>query len=424
MEGNDLTLLSEQQIRLANVLIEDEDFMSYDFTSDASSAVVSHYHHMGASQQDAGPSHPALSPSSRDCACTRAPSPSTYATAQGKRRRHEYEEEDDDQAAANKCARSEHAAALVHQQDYPLSGTLPGAHSGAHIGRAISSIEQQMSLATARPRAATMIPGCSESLPSSFSQQPVSTTTPTASPFASLPASPTAGTPSQTQYAKDPASVASPKYRKSRAVVDLPEYVRPAQNVTITAEEISIFCPRWLAVPKVAVRFQRNGITNKMLVHTQLKASGLFDDESEMQMASNRVKQNFAQGGRLVFNCAHWKKQTALDAGKYNDLTANNWQTRDDHAAANGTRLDGRAPGLFANVPVSEFPTGRGRGIMTVCLEFVRNSSEEVKRHATTAHWAWLIQQITQAGLSVHPKAVDPSQNLEEDFVERFNASD
>ncbi|GIZ36772.1 hypothetical protein CKM354_000023900 [Cercospora kikuchii] len=239
----------------------------------------------------------------------------------------------------------------------------------------------------------------------------------------------------QSPYASASASAMSPGYRRSRAVVDLPEYVRPPLNITITVEEIATFCPRWLAIPMLASRLQRNGITNKMIVYTQLKATGLLDDDSEWQMATNRVKQNFAQGGRLVFNCASWSKQIAISAGKEDDLTANHWQTRDEHATANGVSLSGGSPRpqrnewvdvpivqLFANVPTSEFPTGRGRGMMTACIEFVRNAPDNIKKSATTAHWDWLIQCVVQSGLSVNPVTLNAT-NLDEDFVGRFNAS-
>lgn len=219
-------------------------------------------------------------------------------------------------------------------------------------------------------------------------------------------------------------------------MVDLPEYVRPPQNITITVEEIATFCPRWLAVPMVASRLQRNKVTNKKIVYTQLKATGLLDDDSEWQMATNRVKQNFAQGGRLVFNCASWSKQIAANAGKEDDLTANHWQTRDEHAAANGVSLSGSSPRpqrnewidvpivqLFANVQASEFPTGRGRGMMTACLEFVRNAPENIKKSATTAHWDWLMQCVVQSGLAVNPAMPNSAKNLDEDFVDRSNAS-
>ncbi|PPJ50050.1 hypothetical protein CBER1_05039 [Cercospora berteroae] len=219
---------------------------------------------------------------------------------------------------------------------------------------------------------------------------------------------------------------ASPaKYTRSQLVVEMPQYVRPPRGITITAEEILTFCPRWTVSPEVASRFQSNGITIGMAVDTQLKAINRLGDVNEKQKAINRMKQDFAQGGRLFFNCLKWKKQIAIDHGQDDDLTANDWHTRDEHAIANGIGLDGKTPGpqknqwvdiplsrSFTNVPLANFPTGRGRGTMTVCLEAIYHYPAHMQNTLTTADWGWIVESIKQSGNGIALVAAGPGQNL------------
>ncbi|PIA98922.1 hypothetical protein CB0940_03637 [Cercospora beticola] len=182
-----------------------------------------------------------------------------------------------------------------------------------------------------------------------------------------------------------------------------------------TPEEILTFWPNWLTSPELAVRMQRNGMTARMIVTVHLSASGQLNNAAINKRLTDNLKKQFSHGGRHYYDCGdHWDVQTAKDDGPDDDMTANNWHTREEHVLANGVRLDGKAPPngacwngdilseptqewkdmplteFFVNVPRGHFPTGQGRGMVTRCLEAVHDDPDYAVLNLTTAHWDWL----------------------------------
>ncbi|GIZ36773.1 hypothetical protein CKM354_000024000 [Cercospora kikuchii] len=226
-------------------------------------------------------------------------------------------------------------------------------------------------------------------------------------------------------------------------------YIRPPLNTVLTPEEILTFWPNWLTSPELAVRMQRNGITTRMIVTVHLTASGQLNNAAVNKRLTDNLKKQFSHGGRHYYDCGnHWDVQTAVDDGPDDDMTANNWHTREEHVLANGVRLDGKAPPngawwnvevlseptqkwkdmplteFFVNVPRAHFPTGQGRGMVTRCLEAVHDDPSYAVLNLNITHWDWLIKHLQENDRSIIPVLPqDPPKNLDQEFVDWFKAT-
>ncbi|PPJ50051.1 hypothetical protein CBER1_05038 [Cercospora berteroae] len=226
-------------------------------------------------------------------------------------------------------------------------------------------------------------------------------------------------------------------------------YIRPPLNTVLTPEEILTFWPNWVTSPELAVRMQRNGITARMIVTVHLTASGQLNNAAISKRLTDNLKKQFSHGGRHYYDCgSHWDVQTAKDDGPTDDMTANDWHTREEHVLANDVRLDGKAPPngawwngevlsdptqewkdmplteFFVTVPRAHFPTGQGRGMVTRCLEAVHDDPDYAVLNLSTAHWDWLIKHLQENDASIAPVLPqDPAKNVDQEFVEWFKAT-
>lgn len=116
------------------------------------------------------------------------------------------------------------------------------------------------------------------------------------------------------------------------------KYIQPPFDCIITVEDIRIFIPRSLIISDVAVRFQRNGVTALMASKLHLSARRhRQDDDAELQRTRDRVKRQSPHGGRVYCNVGSWQVSIAETHGRANDLTANFWRFKDEHARMSGT---------------------------------------------------------------------------------------
>ena len=221
------------------------------------------------------------------------------------------------------------------------------------------------------------------------------------------------------------------------AVNRLHEYTRMPMGIDITVQELLTFTPNVLVMPDAAVRLQRNGINPQQIAKFTLTAIGRVTDANdhtsvEFTRTRERAKQQFNQGGKAVYGRNSWTLADARARGAQNDLTANNWQFRDVHAARNGFRISRAAAGplrqfwhdvplalVSQSVPRANFPMGQGRGVMTRCLEAVCDDLVIAARGYTTADWAQLIQDLQLVNTPA-PQPLDPSKNLDEEFAENY----
>ncbi|KAI5358283.1 hypothetical protein Slin14017_G116440 [Septoria linicola] len=197
----------------------------------------------------------------------------------------------------------------------------------------------------------------------------------------------------------------------------VPENARPPLNQIITHKEIAVFAEKWMVLPDVAMRVQRNGVKAGQTATLHLTALGLATDRIQLNRTKQTVKKQHTTGGKLYQNVDSWDVQRARGLGPQDDLTTNSW----NKPSGPPPKMQWKDIPLLhfcQHVPFNNWPQGQDRGIMTRVLEFV---SLHDLWSATTADWDAIIKLLPfEPGLH----SLDHSKNLDLEAAEKYEEVD
>ncbi|PPJ50099.1 hypothetical protein CBER1_05041 [Cercospora berteroae] len=319
---------------------------------------------------------------------------------------------------------------VTHYEPGPVGPRDHSAFLGQQINPALDTAQQQVPVVSS---AAVVSPLTqSSTTPHAGSSQAVhqsqaSVTTQAATQASVVTQAPTqaASNPSSGsgQVATGTTTQTAPRRNRRVKTTDVPFNARPPMGHTITAKEIACFATKLLTLPRLVMRFQRNGIKSAMPATMHLEAIGQSANQALLKTHKNRVKQEFTPGGRLAMDLSSWDVDNAVALGPDNDLTANQWRFKDFHKHSNDPRnakqpkdawVDIPLTTFYAHIPRANWPTGQDRGVMTRVFEYVVANGLTDK---TTAHWDELIANLPSEPLL---RARNNTLNLDQEAAEVF----